>query len=204
MEKILIGLDRDGTIIKDVGPLGKEKNWHEQIEFLDNAINGLKWFNTDKRIKLMVGTNQSWVAYGDYSENNVKEVHESLDKILQSNGVVVNSWQYCPYVSIDYAIEHGINLENNYVLSKSDSRLRLRKPEIGMLEKAAEEWGLELKDFSKIFFIGDRESDVMTGINAGGIGILINPKIKCKYYMEPGNITARNLYEAAEWIMKRV
>jgi len=42
-----------------------------------------------------------------------------------------------------------------------------------MLEQAAKDLGMTLKDFEDIYVIGNRKNDAKTGINAGGKGIFV-------------------------------
>jgi histidinol phosphatase-like enzyme len=76
------------------------------------------------------------------------------------------------------------------------------KPNIGMLEQAAKEMGYSLKDFEKIYFLGDKVEDVLLGLNAGGKGLMIKKGAypeeieRFKQINNPNAISVENFLEA--------
>lgn len=206
-DKILIGLDRDGTIIEDALYLGKEDNWREQIKFCNVATEGLKKLRADPRIRLVVTTNQAGVARGFFSEERAKETNFEFRRLLESRGIKLDGLYFCPYVDKEYAKAKGIPSDSQHVMEND-----MRKPGIGMLKIAVKDLGLEMSDFIAIYYIGDKPSDVQTGINAGGKGILLTNK-KGERYDKTKSIMAdnsgkvffaKNLAEAADIILKDI
>ena len=167
---LLIALDRDGTIIPDAEYLGKDPNWRSQLRIYADAIQGLKLLKNslnNKDYKIVVITNQSGVARGYFSCKTIEEINQELDTKLKKESIEIDSWHYCPYVTLEYAEEKNLQKNNPWV-RKTD----LRKPGIGMLHQAAKSFGKSLEDFS-VYVIGDKIEDVLTGLNANGSGILI-------------------------------
>ena len=168
MEKeYLIGLDRDGTIIKDIGYLGKDENWKEQINFCENALEGLRLLRQQANFKIVTASNQAGVARGFLSIDKMHEVNRYIMEKLKQEGIELDGSYCCPFANKEYAVENNIPEKCPWVKES-----KYRKPKIGMLETAAKNLGQNLQDFSKIYFIGDKKIDVETGINANGKGIL--------------------------------
>jgi len=164
---ILIGLDRDGVMNHDPGHFGKENNWKKQLKFYGGVAEGIKLLKQNPFIRIIVATNQAGVARGYFDCKRVEEVNNCMDDFLKSVGAFVDAWYYCPYVNETYAKEKKISLPNEWVKINNE-----RKPGIGMLKKACEKEGISLQN-TIVFFIGDKEVDIKTGLNAGGKGILI-------------------------------
>jgi len=167
MEKqVLVGIDRDGTIIKDDGYFGKKENWKEQIKIYHEFIEGLKLLKRHG-LKIIVASNQAGIARGFFDCNRVEEINQEIDIRLKANGAVVDRWYFCPFVGKEYAIKKNIPLTNPWV-----NETNLRKPGIGMLRQACYDLELNL-DNSQIYFVGDDLTDVQTGLNANGKGIFL-------------------------------
>jgi len=184
--KILVGIDRDGTIIEDAGYLGKEDDWENHIIVCHGVVEGLKKLRTDNRIRLIVATNQAGVARGFFPVERIEEVDQKIAGILKGRGVEFDGWYFCPYVTSEYAKAKGIPLDNKWVVDNG-----MRKPGIGMIEQAAKDLDVKLKDFKAVYYLGDKPSDVQTGINSGGKGILITEG-QGERYEETKTIMSRN------------
>lgn len=152
-------VDRDGTINKDTVHLFRK----EEFEFLpdaDKAISELK----KKGYLVIVITNQAGIAKGLYKAEDVDILHSYIDSLLaEKKSVVADGYYYCPHHP--KAVVDELRLE-----------CECRKPRAGLILKAAEDFGkigitLDLKNS---FTIGNRISDVLTGVNAGtGKNILV-------------------------------
>lgn len=204
-KKILIAIDRDGTINHDPGFFGKEDGWREELKIYNGVADGIKKMN--RFAKVAVITNQAGVSRGYFGTERVEEIHREMDSVLKTQGAVVDSWQYCPHVDKEYFIKRGLEIGNNpWVLENSPEH---RKPNTGMLKKAAKDMGEKLEDFTHIYVVGDRISDIETGLNAGGKGVLVKnekneeqfEKVKELEIKYPDRILlAENLKSAAEII----
>jgi len=171
--KILVALDRDNTLHQDDsdGFYGKGETWREKLIFLEGVIEGLQLLSLQPDMHMIVASNQRGVARGMFDEARVREVNQHIDSVLQKLGVRMDGWYFCPYTDEEDARKwerQNIPYNKRYI-----RRSHLKKPEIGMLEQAAADLGCGLGAFSHIYFVGDRYTDVKTGINAGGKGILI-------------------------------
>jgi len=147
MKNKAIFLDRDGTLIKDVGYLSKI----EQIILIPEMIKALKLLQP--KYDLFVITNQSGVARGYFDESFVQKTHLILQNLLRREGINIKAFYYCPHHP-----EYG-SIDCN-----------CRKPNPGMILKAADDFNIDL---ASSVIIGDKDIDVLTGINAGCKGFLV-------------------------------
>ena len=145
-------LDRDGVIVEEVDLLFRA----EQLRLLPGAAAAIRRLN-ELKIKAIVVTNQAVVARGMVTEAGMDVIHERLRQMLAAENAILDQIYYCPYHENANLIE--------YRRFSHD-----RKPETGMLEKGAQEFGLEL---SRCFMVGDTTSDILAGRNAGCRTILV-------------------------------
>lgn len=139
-------LDRDGVINVDSGYVGR---W-EDFEYLPDVIQGLTLLQS-AGYKLVVVTNQSGIARGYYSEDEFLMLTETMKADLENRGVILTAVYYCPFLEDAY-------LEPYRVASD------LRKPEPGMLLKAAQDHDIDL---SRSIMVGDKVSDMVAAQRAG-------------------------------------
>lgn len=203
--QFLVGIDRDNTINYDDegGYFGQGDDWQSRLRFLPGVVDGLKLLSSDPRLQLVIATNQPGVAKRRFDEQRVRDVNDCIDSRLRQEGIGVQNWQYCLYVSAHRArhwARRGIPYDAAYVMDTP-----LKKPGTGMLQRAAESVCKSLDDYIHIFFIGDRATDVETGLNARGTGILVRNGINDKEYFKslellsqyPGRVHVANGFLAA-------
>lgn len=175
---VLICVDRDGTINLDENHyLGSKDDWEKHIKFLPGVIPGLKILNRIPHSKIAIITNQSGVALGGeefekLTEKRLREVNNKILGMLKDKGVKIDATLSCPYIDFGYAKKSeakGRIVIKKYVKDNHPDK----KPNTGMIIKAAKRYGKELKEIKKKFMIGDRYSDVETGLKAGCTSILI-------------------------------
>ncbi len=145
-------LDRDGTIIKDLGYVGSV----DRVELLDGAAEAVAALNAAD-IPVAVVTNQAGVARGLYGIEDVRAVHAHLDALLARAGAHVDAWLFCPY--------HPDGTVEEYSRWSSD-----RKPAPGMALAAAHRLGLDL---SRSWVVGDSDCDVELARGVGARPIRI-------------------------------
>ena len=138
-------LDRDGTIAEEVG----YANHISRFDVFPYAPAAIRRLN-EASIPVIVVTNQSGIARGFFPESLVTEIHEKMKAQLAARGAHVDAIYYCPHIR-----------ENN---------CRCRKPLPGMLERAAEEHGLEL---AGSMIVSDRYDDISMAHRVGSKGILV-------------------------------
>jgi len=108
---------------------------------------------------VVVVSNQSGVARGMFSEDDVRRVNQRMDEMLieHNAAAVIDRHEYCPF--------HPQGTVDAY---KQDSFLR--KPKPGMILAAAEAMALDL---ARSWVVGDAPRDVAAGKAAGCRTILI-------------------------------
>ena len=119
-----IFLDRDNTIIHNDGHLGDP----EAVHLMAGAAQAMVQL-VDAGFSLIVVTNQSGVARGLFTEEDVKAVHRSIDRsIAQATGRedLVLGWYYSPW-------------HPEAVIDAYRGNHPTRKPEPGMLLEAADD-----------------------------------------------------------------
>lgn len=167
-------LDRDGTI-----NLNKEGYIHkvENFEFTPGALSALKRLSkTD--YKIIIITNQSGIGRKFFTENQFNKLNSWMLKQLKKSGVRIDKVYFCPH--------------------HPDDRCECRKPKIGMIRKAVEEYRIRL---DKSWMIGDDEKDVITGRESNVKSIKIGKKLPKDLKLEP-HYYAKNLKEAVDIILQ--
>ncbi|WP_127448793.1 D-glycero-beta-D-manno-heptose 1,7-bisphosphate 7-phosphatase [Veillonella sp. 3310] len=139
-------LDRDGVINVDVGYLSDPA----QLEFIPGAIEAMKEAQT-RGYDIIVVTNQSGVARGYYTEEDVQALHAEMSRRLEAEGVHILAYYYCPH--------HPEGTVEEY-----KKACDCRKPNPGMLTKAIEEWHV---DVDGSFLVGDKPSDAQAAESIG-------------------------------------
>ncbi|MCE1163879.1 MAG: HAD family hydrolase [Bacteroidetes bacterium] len=180
-------LDRDGTINRDVGYLSRK----EDIEILPGAFEALRTFKRLGFLNIVI-TNQSGIARGYYTEEELKEIHDEFLKILNAEEKLIDDIFYSPYHSEGIVKEFAIEHET-------------RKPGTGMIEQAAAKYNIDL---SQSIFIGDSLVDMQCAQNAGIKKILVltgygeTTKKKCAAENIILEHIAGNLLAASEIVRK--
>ena len=143
--KKTVFLDRDGTLIIDKIYL----NDPDQIVYLPGVFEALTRLR-DAGFQFIIVTNQSGVARGIVSLENLHEIHRRMRVAFAEHGIEFREIYYAPY-----------SVESNHPM---------RKPAPGMLLRGAEECDADL---AGSWMIGDRLSDVVAGHRAGCKSILL-------------------------------
>jgi len=153
MSEKAIFLDRDDTLIDDPGYI----NDPEQVKLLDGVPEALIQFKA-LGYKLIVVTNQSAVAHGIVTEKVLGEIHDRLKRLLAGKNAFLDRIYYCPY-------------HPEGVVPKFCKESNCRKPNPGMLLKAADEMDIDL---SQSWCVGNSSRDIEAGSQAGCKTILID------------------------------
>lgn len=150
-------LDRDGTLITDVGyPRDPAR-----VEPLPGAIEALA--ELQRRFALVIVSNQSGIGRGLVTEAEARAVHDRVVELFGRGGVSFAGAYYC--------------------LHAPAARCTCRKPAPGLILDAARELGL---DVARSILVGDKPSDVAAGRAAGcrhvvGFGPVdgVEPSLRC-------------------------
>lgn len=149
--KRAIFLDRDGTINKEKDYLYRI----EDFEFVPGTPEAIRMLN-EAGLLVVVITNQSGVARGYYTEDDVEILHRHIARELEASGARVDAWFYCP---------HHPAGKGSYSLP-----CHCRKPLPGMLLDAA--CRLDI-DMESSLMIGDKRADIEAAIAAGCRPVLV-------------------------------
>ncbi len=142
-------LDRDGVINAERG----DYTWLlEDFKLNEGLIEALKVFQ-QKKYLLIVISNQSGIAKGIYTKEEVEYLHLHLVRALKNQGIELAEIYYCPH-------------------HPDVSKCICRKPDSLLLEKAIARFQV---DAVKSYFIGDAERDIQAGEKAGVKAIKIQP-----------------------------
>lgn len=143
-------LDRDGTINRYVGFL---RNIND-LELLEKVPEAVRMLNGLGYLAVVV-TNQPVIARGEVSENELEEIHRKMETLLGKEGAYVDAVYYCPHHP-----DAGFPGERR----EYKIRCQCRKPEPGLLFRAAKEYHIDL---ASSWMVGDSQSDILAGQAAG-------------------------------------
>jgi D-glycero-D-manno-heptose 1,7-bisphosphate phosphatase len=178
-------LDRDGTLIDDVGYLDSLS----RIAFYPWTVDAVRMLNR-VGLPVVVVTNQSGVARGMFDVALVSETHRAIDARLAAGGARVDAYYYCPH--------HPDGTVAAYARSCD-----CRKPGRGMIDQATADLGL---DPAQSFVVGDTWTDVMLGRAVGARSILVRTGKGLEQEREPAgsagaDAVVDNLAAAVSWIL---
>jgi len=169
-------LDRDGTVNYGV-PRYERVSSLDKVELLPNTIEALRLL-TSLDYKIFFITNQAGLSEDLITMDQFWEINNKVLTLIAPSGIKIIKTYLCP---------HGENDDCD-----------CRKPKPKLLLDAAKEYGVDLK---KSWMVGDRPSDVMTGINAGTKTILVKSGVPTVESAEATHV-APTLLEAVHYIAK--
>ena len=85
--------DRDKTLIADPGYI----NDPGQVELLPGAAAAVRRLG-EAGFQNIVTTNQSGIARGLLTEQQLAEIHDWLKELMAEQGAVIDAIYYCPYL----------------------------------------------------------------------------------------------------------
>lgn len=136
-------LDRDGVINVDKSHVFLPS----EIEFVDGIFELVRAAN-DRGIPVIVVTNQGGIARGKYTEEQFLHLMEWMREQFMTRHARLDAVYYCPHHA-----DYGDCIVCN-----------CRKPEPGMLTRAASEHGLDL---TRSIMVGDKRTDMQAAAAAG-------------------------------------
>lgn len=131
-------LDRDGVIVLDKRYLFEP----EKVEIKEGVVQLISRARA-KGMFVFCVTNQSGVARGFFSTEQMNKCHQKIDELLAQQGVGLDEWFFCPF-------------HPDGALSEFKKKSLLRKPLPGMLMQAALKYPISFKNS---LMVGDNLSD---------------------------------------------
>ncbi|WP_270466306.1 MULTISPECIES: UDP-N-acetylmuramoyl-tripeptide--D-alanyl-D-alanine ligase [Fusobacterium] len=149
--KKAIFLDRDGTINVEKDYIYKS----EDLVFEEGTIEALKTFKNLEYI-LIVISNQSGIARGYFTEEDLNIFNNNMNEILKKNGVEITEFYCCPHHP------DGIG--------EYKKVCECRKPNNKMIEDAIKKYNIARE---KSYMIGDKTSDIGAGLKSNLKTVLV-------------------------------
>ncbi len=179
MPRKAVFLDRDGTINKEVNYLGRPEDWR----LIPGAVGAIRVLREHGWLVVLI-TNQSGVARGYYTEQDVQAVNARLAADLEEAGAGLDGLYLC--------------------LHHPDAGCECRKPKTLLFRQAASDLDI---DFGASVTVGDKVSDLEPGLALGGRTVLVltgHGQEHLQIAQERGlqfDYVAADLDAAARWIM---
>ena len=180
-------LDRDGTLLHEVGYLSRR----EDLRWYPFSVDAIRLLNR-AGFHVFVITNQGGVGLGLFSEDFVRRTHADMAEHISAAGGRVDGWLYCPH--------HP---------GAQDPALRIdcdcRKPKPGLLKQAQRSHGVDL---AASFVVGDKRVDMGLAEQAGARGVFVQTGHGAAELARHGGrmpgaaYVAADVMEATSWILR--
>jgi D-glycero-D-manno-heptose 1,7-bisphosphate phosphatase len=144
-------LDRDGVLNFDDGYIGTRN----RIRWMPGVTTAIRTLNEAGYLVFVI-TNQSGVARGMFSEQDVRDLHDWMRGELQRDGARIDDFRFCPHHAEGSITEYARDCE-------------CRKPKPGMVRDLMAAWPVRAQGS---FIIGDKPSDIEAAQAVGLPGFL--------------------------------
>jgi D-glycero-D-manno-heptose 1,7-bisphosphate phosphatase len=179
-------LDRDGTLIEEVGYLDRP----DRVELYPWSAAAIRALNL-AGFRVFIASNQSGIARGFFTEATVDAVHAHISELLAAGGARIDAYYYCPH--------HPDGKVPQYARV-----CPCRKPGPGLIERAVRDHGI---DPARSFVVGDRWLDIGLARRVGARGVLVRTGYGVTEEERPpeglsADGVVDNLVGAASWILR--
>lgn len=195
MNRGAVFLDRDGVINRliyhrDVGIVDSPFTL-AQFQLFPRVPEAVRLLNA-LEVPVIIVSNQPGIAKKHFRQSTLKVFDSRIRSALKAEGAHVDEIYYCTH--------HPESL-----VPSLKRRCLCRKPGIGMLQRAAREFGISLSDS---FMVGDGLTDIEAGHRAGCRTVFVGRwKCECCNFIEPHGLrphfVAKDLWQAAT-IIRRI
>ncbi len=144
-------LDRDGVLNFDDGYIGTR----DRIRWMPGVVSAIRTLN-EAGYFVFVITNQSGVARGMFSEQDVRALHDWMRSELQRDSARIDDFRFCPHHAAGSVAGYAVDCD-------------CRKPKPGMLRDLMGAWPVQVQGS---FVIGDKPGDIEAAKAAGLPGFL--------------------------------
>jgi len=141
--------DRDGVLNLDTGFVYRPADF----QWVQGAQNAIRWLN-ESGFYVFVVTNQSGVARGYFTEDDVVSLHRWIQAELARTGAHIDSFRYCPH-------------HEQAVLAEYRKACNCRKPRAGMITDLLTTFAVVRE---RSILIGDGSRDLKAAQEAGIAG----------------------------------
>jgi heptosyltransferase II len=177
---VTVFLDRDGTVNRDTGYIKSP----QELDLLPGVVEAVARLNR-AGARVVLVTNQSAIARGFITVDQLKTIHAVLLTRLEEGGARLDAIYYCPHHPNDGC--------------------RCRKPQPAMIHRAAADLSLDL---SRAYVVGDQPRDIELARHVGARSVLVlsgQTTREAVLDREPNGMTphfvAESLGDAVEWIV---
>jgi D-glycero-D-manno-heptose 1,7-bisphosphate phosphatase len=185
--KGIVFLDRDGTLIEEVGYLRRPAD----IRILPGAVEALRRMSA-KGYLLAVASNQAGLARGIFTLAEMEAVHRTFLAAFRQEGVTFDAVEYCPH-----------HPEGAVAEFRKDCVCR--KPGTGMAESILGR--LAVPESCPRFVVGDKMTDILFGFRLGSRTVLVETGYGAAERREAERLGVfpdaflPGMREAAKWIL---
>jgi D-glycero-D-manno-heptose 1,7-bisphosphate phosphatase len=185
--KGIVLLDRDGTLIEDVGYLSDPG----EVREIPGAAESLQRLSNEG-FALAVVSNQAGLAKGKIGKEQGEAVHRAFVDLFRAKGVEFDAVEYCPH--------HPDGSVEEY-----RATCGCRKPSTGMAEKVLARLGIPAS--YPVWIVGDKMTDVLMGRSLKAKTILVATGYGISERREGercglgADVFLPSIREAAEWIL---
>lgn len=155
--------DRDGVLNVDKSYLYKI----EELEWIEGTFEAMAYLK-EKGYLVLVVTNQSGIARGYYTVDDMNKLHQHMQEQVAQNGGKIEKFYYCPHLKDGGVAEYAVDCD-------------CRKPKPGLILQAMAEYEV---DTENSFLIGDKPRDVESAEAAGLKGYLFEGGSLYKFVQE--------------------
>jgi len=175
-------LDRDGVINRNRPDYVRA--WAD-VEFIPGVLDALRRLASSQYLVIVI-SNQSAINRGLVTAETVDDIHRRMRQVVEHHGGRLDAFFYCPH--------------------RPDEGCSCRKPQPGMLLRAARQFSLDL---GQCYLVGDATGDMLAARAVGSHPIMVltgrgKESLNSMQELPNNQITVvSDLSAAVDWILSR-